>query len=48
MCYVADGNAVIAWTFEDANIHAIARRRGAGEAGALYDWWQTTGTQLGK
>jgi len=47
MCYVADGNAVIAWTFDHANIYAVARRRGAAETSALYEWWSTTGVQLG-
>jgi class 3 adenylate cyclase len=46
LCYVnADGDAVIEWTFDDANIYAVARRRDA-ETSDLYDWWADVGRRL--
>ena len=47
MCFMRDGEAVVEWTYVDANIYAIATRRD-GDLAALYAWWEDVGRRLSR
>lgn len=47
LCYVASDGAVIAWSFDEENIYAIARLRNASSS-EIYRWWLETGRLLGR
>jgi hypothetical protein len=47
LCYVTSDGAVIAWTFDEENIYATARRRYGGSS-EVYRWWVETGRLLSR
>jgi class 3 adenylate cyclase len=48
LCFVTtDAEAILEWSYADANVYAVASRRD-GDRAALYDWWYDVGRLLSR